>query len=455
MIKQEEFFEYLRTFFITLLCVVISVIITLFVIQHQIYEENAHAKVEDDSIDYYLINVMIDKNKYLETQSPSDYEINLKLGTLYEIKKDYKNAEIEYKKAIDKAPYNEYKPRYKLAFLYWVANRLDDAETVMDNINEEPDKTLIRYKADIYEKLGEKYYNSADYENAIDRYKKSLFYWKILENKKEIDYVQDSLASSYVYLAEAYVDNMRPQDAVSSLQWALSIVDAPILKYKLALLLMKDNPTLANKYFEEVFARAPELINYEAYYQFLSVMAAQANAVGDTAQAQLYRYKQKKVNEYFKVNILSINDIVLEDIEGRITQNNWFKKNDIYLEAKLKNVSKYNIDSLFMEIIFKDENKVIGDYFKQIIYKATPLKPYTYSPLVSIKISQPMDNSQNNNPKIITADIYVSKTEDSLKLHLATVDIKEKVKKKHPNKFFKWFGMLFEKITSKLPSFMF
>lgn len=454
MIKQKEFFEYVKTFFITLGVVFVVVIALLFVVQHQVYEEQAKNQVEEETIDYYLIGILIDKNKYLEKQSPLDYMINLKLGILYEIKKDFKNAEAEYRKAIYKESCDEFKPQYRLALMYLRLNRLEDAEDVIGNINEKPDKILIKYKAEVYSKLGDKYYNLGDYENAIDRYKKSLFYWKIVDNKKEIDYVQDSLASSYVYLADAYVSNMQPQDAVSSLKMALTIVDAPILKYKLALLSINDNPELANQYFEEVFQKAPELINYEAYYRFLSVMAEQANARGDIAQAQLYQFKQKKVNEFYKVNILSIDDIVLDSVEGGITPNNLFRKNNIYLHSVLKNVSKNNIDSLFMEIIFKDNNEVIGDYFEQVIDKQFPLKPGECSPLISIKISQKMENREKH-PKIVTAEIYVAKTENGLKLLLGTVDIKEKMKKKRPNMFLKNVKLFFDKITSKMPSFLF
>lgn len=453
---KKELQEYLKVFFITLLLVFISVVASLFFIQHQIYESSSHKQLDDDAVDYYLVGVLINKNIYLETQSPLDYRINLKLGTLYQIKKDYNNAEIEFKKAIDKAPYNEFKPKYRLALLYLAINKLEDAESVMDSINEEPDKVLIGYKADIYEKLGDKYYNSGDYESAIERYEKSLFYWKVIKDKKEIDYVQNSLASSYVYLAEAYVTNMQPQEAVSSLNMALTIVDAPILKYKLALLLMQDNPELANQYFEEVFEKAPELINYETYYKFLSIMAEDANASGDIVQAKRYQYKQKKINEYFKINILSIDDIALEDVEGRIVPNNWRRKYNIHLEAKLKNTSKDNIDSLFVKIVFKDKDKVIGDYLKQVIYKKSTFKPGTYSPIVSIRIFHPMDINDRR-PEVVTAEIYASKTEKSLKLLLGTVEIKEKVKvkKKHSNNFFKNFGLFFEKITSKMPAFLF
>ena len=454
MIKQQEFFEYLKTVSITILVIFVSIIALLFSIQHKIYADNMQEQAEDTTVDYNLIGVMIEKNKALEAQSPANYKINMKLGTLYEIKKDYKNSEIEYKKAIYNAPCNEFKPEYKLTLMYLHINKLEDAESVMDTLVDEPDKMLIKYKADIYEKLADRYYNSGDYEGAIDRYEKSLFYWKINGNKKEIKYVQNSLASSYVYLADEDVSAMQPQDAINSLKNVLTMFDAPILKYKLALLLMTNDPDEAYRYFEEVYKEAPELINYDTYCNFLSAMAIYANSTGDTAQAQLYQYKQKKIKEFFETNILSVDDIVLEDVEGRITLNNWFKRNNIYLEAKLKNVSKDTFDSLFIQIVFKDKEEIIGDYTEQIVDKKSLLLPGRYSPLISIRVSAPM-SLHDIHPKTITAEIYASKTVDSLKLHLTSVGIKEQIKPNRPNKFLMEFGIIFDKITSKLPSFLF
>lgn len=454
MNKLKDFFGYLKTFFLTVLFTFISVIILLIIIQHQVYTENLNAQLQDDKIDYYLIGVLIEKNKYLEKKYPENYKINLKLGILYEKEKDYTNSEIEYKKAIAKAPYDEFVPDYKLSLLYLTLNRFDVAEAIMDSLKEKPNKKLIEYKADIYEKLGDKYYNLGDYENAVEKYEKSLSYWKILKKKREIEYAKNSLASSYVYLADNYLNNMNTEDAVDSLKMAMSLVSSPLLKYKLALLLMKDNPDTAYQYFEEVFNTAPQIINYDEYYKFLSDLAENANTQGDIARTELYKYKMKKLKEYFKTNVLYTEDISLEDINGKITLNNWTKKKNIYLEMRIKNVSKYDFNSLYMEIIFKDNYEIIGSYSKQIVYRDSILKSGSYTPVISISISQP-PQKQDNIPHNITAEVYVSKTDKSYKLLLNTVEIKEEIKKKPTNKIIKWFGGIFKKITSKLPSFLF
>lgn len=430
----------------------IVLFIVLGIIRHQVYEEQTQAEeqMQDDKIDYYLVGVLIEKNKYLGEKNPKNYKINMKLGLLYQIEKDYKNSELEYKKAINKAPYMEFSPEYKLANLYIHRGRLDEAQDLMDGLEEMPDKYLIEYKADIYNKLGDAYYNRADYENAALKYQKSLFYYEVIKSK-QIQFVKNSLASSYVYLAEAKVNNMQIDEAISSLNTALTIIDAPIIKYKLALLLMKDNPNLAYTYFEEVFKETPEIINYEGYNKFLSNMAADAMAQGNVAQSELYQYKMKQLNSYFKSNILSIEDIKIDDIKGRFVPNKWTGKDDIYLEFKLKNVSKYDIKSLYLEVNFKDKDLTIENYSKQIVDKNSILKVGANSPTIAIKVSK-IVLKKDNQPNKITAEIYLSKTDQSCKLLLSTFEIKDKIKQKHTSGF---IIKNYKKFIKKFPAFLF
>lgn len=449
----ESLLEYLKTILITVIFVVIFVIASLVIVQYQVYENQANQKPEDEEIDYQLINVLIDKNKYLGQQYPNDYTIDMKLGTLYEINKQYKDSETEFQIAISKAPYFEYKPKYKLALLYLKENKLDKAQALMDNIPEQPDKKLIKYKADIFQKLGDKYYNIGDYEDAIDKYKKALVYWDIVKAKKEINDTNNSLASAYVYLADSYVARMRPDDAVSSLEMALSLIKAPIIEYKLGLLIEGKNPQLANQYFEDVFKTAPEIINYDDYYNLLSLLADDAMSQGDEAKADLYQYRMKKIKDFYKTNVLSITDLKFVDPNGLI-KNNWFGDSFVYLECRLKNISKQDFSSLFMQIVFKEGNEIVGDYTQQVVDSKSPLNAGSYTPIISINIKDKQPK-KDNQPRVITAEVYVSKSANSFKLLLDTVEIKEQSEQKQLSNIVKFWHRLIRKITSKLPSFMF
>lgn len=435
MSKQRAFFEYLRTFLLTLLAVFISVIIFLGIIQHQVYDEQQAKTAQEDTIDYYLVGLLIDKNKYLEEQDPDNYKINLKLALLYQIKGDFKNSESEYKIAISKAPFDEFGPEYKLALLYLMQNRLDDAEKLMNSIDERPNKKLIGYKGDIFSKLGDKYYDKADYEDAISKYRKSLSYYEIIKSKK-IKTVKNSMASTYVYLAEEKVKELQIDDAIELLEMAKSIVDAPIIKYKLALLLMQDNPDRASKYFEEVFKEEPSIINYEGYYKFLSSLAEQADKNGEFALAELYRHRIKKIEEYYQSNILYVEDLKIDCEKSRIKLNNWKKKYNISLNLRVKNVSGYAIKSLYLFVIFKDKNEIIDSYTNEIASDKYFLRKDAQGPLINIKASK-KQTIDDEYPKEVVASIYASKQMDGYKLHLQDIVIRENAKRKrHKVKLF-------------------
>lgn len=451
MIK-ESILDYLKTFFLTIFVTFLIILSIIGIIQYQVYHEKSQ-DAEDDFSDYYLVGVMIDKNKYLESKDPDNYLINLKLGTLYEIQKDYKNAESEYKTAITKEPYLEYKANYKLAALLINQNRLDDAQSVIDNIGEEPDETLIKYKAKIYAMLGDKYYDKSDYENAALKYQKALSYYNAI-NSREGKEVEGNIASAYVYLAEQKVKTMQIDDAINYLETANSIVNAPIIKYKLAILLSKSKPDTAFQYFEEVFDKAPELINQHDYKDFLLDMASNAIEDGNMGEAALYQYKAQKLDEYFKTNILSVDDIGVELAEGKIKLNKWTNKYEINLQIKIKNKSKIDMDSLYMYVTFKDKLKTLDEYSEQVINDKFKLYSGLESPIISVK-TKIKHEKEDKHPHIITADVYVSKTEKSCKLYITTIILKEKVQKNPFKELFKDFGLLFNKITSKLPAFLF
>lgn len=396
------------------------------IIQHQVYDEQQAKIAQDDTIDYYLIGLLIDKNEYLEEKDPKNYKINMKLALLHQIKGDYKNTEKEYKTAINKAPFNEFDPQYKLALMYTDQNRLDDAENLMNKIEERPNKKLIKYKGEVFAKIGDKYYDRADYENASSEYEKSLYYYQIIKSKK-IQAIKNNLASAYVYLAEVKVKQLQIDDAIELLEMAKAIVNAPIIKYKLALLVMDDNPDLASKYFEEVFKEEPSIINYKDYYKFLSELAATADSNGEYAVAELYRHKIKKVEEYYQGNILYVEDLKINCEKSKIKLNNWKKKYNISLNIRVKNVSGYAIKSLYLFVIFKDDDKIIDTYTNEIASDKYYLKKDEQGPLINIKASK-KQTEDDEYPKEIVASIYASKQLDGYKLHLQDIVIKEGAK---------------------------
>lgn len=460
MIKLTSILEYLKTIGFTLLAAFLLVCLSLVAIQYSVYHSYANppavAEDKDDpnTVNYYLIGVLIDKNKYLESQNPKNHKINLKLGMLYEIKMDYKSAIQEYKKSIAKAPYNDFVPTYKLACLYTKLDELDEAEDLAHNYQESPNKKNIAMKEDIYKKLGDKYYNLGDYETAADKYEKAMTYENVIKNKKETKYLKESLTASYVYLSEECLKALHQDDAVEYMEMANSILNEPILKYKLAILLMDTEPDRAYRLLDEVFAKEPSIINYNKYYNFLMGMAKDSDEAGNSAQSELYKYKIKKLKEYAQSNILSVNDLQIESALGKIRLNYWRTKYKISLEFQLRNTSNYNMDSLYLDVVFKDGKETIGDYYKQIITSNNILDAWTETPPIVIDMAKER-TGKDISPKKITVEVYAAKTEEAYKILLGTFEVEEQPRKKEMNRYVKKFLMIFQKFYSKLPAFMF
>lgn len=432
--------EYLRTIALSLLVAFILVIVLLVFAQHQVITEYQDIQKQENinAKNYAQISDNIAKYQGLIAEDPQNFKINLKLGELYESKKDYKNSEKEYKIAMKKAPFAEYRPTYELAILYINQNRLEEAQALFDVIEERPDKKLIKYKTDIYNKLGDKYYNKANYEQATYRYQKALFYATTIKSIQEKK-IKSGLASSYVYLADKLVDQHEIDQAINYLKQALSLYNAPIIKYKLAVLLTKDSPNLAYQYFDEVFRAAPEIINYDVYNAFLTSMVQEANDRGEYAQAELYEYKMKKLKEYSSINIISIEDLYLDYAKGLIALNKWHTKYDINFECQFKNISNNDINSLYLQVDFKTKDKILYVYKQQIFDENSILKAHTTSPPIIINTSIDRTNEYQM-PKDLIAQIYVSKSDSSYKILLKEIKINEKIKRRIE---FRLFGLKF------------
>jgi tetratricopeptide (TPR) repeat protein len=423
--NKKIIFEYLRTIFRTILLVFIIVIVFVIIIQHQVQTEQKKLvrQEQNDTIDHSLIGMQISKAQYLEKEDPDNYKINLKLGILYEVQKDYKNAEIEYQAAVLKVPFGEYKPQYRLALLYIYKNKLAEAQSLMDNLGEHPDKKLINYKAEVYRLLGDKYYDMGDYENAISKYRKSLFYYQVIKSHK-VNRVKGDLASSYLYFADVKVNEMQIDDAISYLQMAKALIDAPIIKYKLAVLLTTEKPDLAYQYFNEVFKEAPEIINYEDYYHLLSNLAQNAFDEGDDTLANLYEYKIKKLKEFANTNIIDVDALTLDNMKGSFFLNTFKTKYKIHFECIFNNHSKHDVDSLFLQIVFKTKERVIYIYSQQIFDENSIIAAESKSPTVDITASAKRLQDENN-PDEMTVQVYVSKIQSSYKILLAETKIKK------------------------------
>src|SRR5574344_1047994 len=99
MNNNEDFFEYFKTFLISIAIAFLVVIGLIFFAQIQAYQIVQSQDSPNIRVSKYLVKLIIDQNKYLAEQNPKDYKLNVKLGILYEYNEDMKNEETQYKTA--------------------------------------------------------------------------------------------------------------------------------------------------------------------------------------------------------------------------------------------------------------------------------------------------------------------------------------------------------------------
>ena len=233
-LQESDKWDYLKTFFTTLFIVVMFGIFNIFYMIHNIFNDNVKSRYNvDAAFESYLVDVLIDQNTELAKIYPKNYATNMRLGILYSYKRDYVNAEREFKNSVEKAVAYDYSPSYQLAKLYIKINRLQDAQDIMDKIGERPNKRLINFKGDIYYKLGEAYYNQGYFALSIMKYEKSMSYYQIT-NKKMLKEAQDAYVNSCIALGDGYVEVGKIDEAIMALEKAYELDPKNIsLNYKL------------------------------------------------------------------------------------------------------------------------------------------------------------------------------------------------------------------------------
>ncbi len=426
---NNNIIEYIRTFVLTVLfAFFVAAGLFAWLINNVNTEEQIRQDQQEEKIDIKLVDALIEKNKKMLDDYASDYRINLRLGLLYEVKNDYQNAEAQYKQSIEKAPYNQFKPVYELAKLYILIKRYEDAAKLMNDISEKPQKKLIEYKADVFLSLANKYFEAGKYNESLEYFRKAQQYYNLLKDKEILKYINNNIASCLVYIAQNDIRHYDIDTAISYLEDALKLVNAPIIKYHLALLYIYKNPNKAYRYFDEVFKQEPRIINYETYYSLLSALASEAEVDENTSLADLYRYKMEKIKKYYTGNILSVNDVKITDVKSRMIYNKFFRCYKAAFAFKIRNISIYDINTLYAEIVVRDEFKTVYKIKKELVNSEKPLESAKYTDL--FKENTDTIKYKKQPPSKLYVDIYVSKQPDNNKMLIDTIIIEKEKKER-------------------------
>lgn len=414
--------DYLRTFFTTLLIVVIFGILNIFYMIHSIFNVDVNTKKNnvDAVFESYLVDILIDKNIQFSKTYPKNYAVNMRLGILYSYKKDYIAAEREFKNSIEKAVSFDYSPNYQLAKLYVKMDRLQDAQDVMDKIGEKPNKKLIRFKGDIYTLLGDAYFNQGYYALSVIKYKKALSYYDVIKYKdKKI--VEDRFVNSCIALADKYVEVGKIDEAILSLEKAFELKPKMvILNYKLGLLYMDNDPYKAYELLSFVHKKSPQTMNYDVYFDLINRLADIEDVKNNPTEAELYRKKAMHYQHFVKNNLLYDKDLFIAvnkiDIHTDIAAQEYIMN----VQFTLQNNSSLDIENLSIKAVFKDGDKVIQTYTQKIFDETRIFAAGTVTPPIALSVSEAYGIGDKHGS--LSVDIYAYKyPKYQVKLHSETV----------------------------------
>ena len=310
--KKQIVFEYLRTvFFSCLLALILTTSLTLHarseMIQNIYAENESRQKMEREQA-----LELITKTDLLQGMSTKTYSMCMHIGELYEAAGDYKDAQIAYEYAVQKAKPGVYRPYYKLIYVLLEQEKFADVEAILSNIKDKTDKNLIKFKTRSYIVKGDKYYSIGKFLSAAKAYEQAEFYYNKFAKKDHVveDSIKNRIVNSYIKTADVMVKSGYNSDAVRFLKKAEKYSPKDFnVRYKLAIVLSDSDPEKSVEYLDELLEEFPQEIDYSIYGRALMKAANIADLDDRPTKAKYYRYKIHSIDLFVNRKVVYKNDI--------------------------------------------------------------------------------------------------------------------------------------------------
>ena len=420
--NKTAVFEYLRTILISLLiALVIASVATAFskvVAEHHI---KMLSKITNTTKDDEIIKALIAKFSNLSAQNPGDYVLNVKLGNLYELMLDEKNAEEQYKIAISKAAYGVYSPYFALANLYLKQNKYKEALSIVKKLKNTDHKPLLIAKGDFYMNLGDLLWKENNYEKSVKQYRIAYFYYKKVDSEKK-DSAIVGILDCYNKIADEDFKKHKIDASIESLETALLYKETSIVYYKLAVLYKDVNPLIANSYMEKTYKMDPGLINFDIYEEILIKLMRYYYLQSQDIKTELYHNKLKAIRNFEKRYYITADDVKINIKKLQLKNNLLHSKQTVKVKFNIDNTSKSDFNTLFLTVSLKYDHKSKEIYSTKLYSKKNPLKSRTTSPEYSFKYTY-SDKDEIFSAKDIELEFYVSKKDNMRKVPVKSVKI--------------------------------
>lgn len=329
---------------------------------------------EREKMDEKIAKQLVAQSDLQESLSTKKYSICMQVGNLYETAKDYPNAQIAYELAVSRAKPGIYTHYTKLAGVLIAQEKFEEAEKIIKSVRDEKNVNLIKFKTRSYITMGDKYYSIGKFLSAAKSYEMAQFYYSRFskKDKKITKSIQDRIVNAYIETAGVMVKNGYNSEAVRFLKKAEKYEPENYnIKYKLAIVYADLDPIKSVEYFEILFDKMPQNIDYSTYSKALIKAANIEDLQGNITQAKYYRYK------IHSLDLLISNKVVYKnDIEVYLES---FKIRKFLFKYRLKgvfvfkNVSSSDIFRMSADFVLKNGDKARESFTISVVNKDKPL----------------------------------------------------------------------------------
>ncbi len=420
--NNSELAEYAKTVAISLIvALIIAAVATGFSNVIAEHHYRLASKIQNKEQDNQMLGFLISKYEQELQKDPSNYVLNVRLGELYELLFSYEQSEKNYQMAITKAPYGVYSPYIGLARLYIKMDKLDNAQITIKKLKNIDHKPLLVAKGNFYMELGDAFWKKGSYFGALKQYKMALFFYKKVDSEKS-EIAISAILDCYSRLASQHYVTNKVNLAIQDIETALIYKETPVLNYKLALLYQDVDVFKSVEYLEKTYSVDPGLINYDLYEQILIKAIKRAQALNLYTEARLYYQKYKMIKQFRKRYIFTDKDYGIEIVSHKLKTNIFGNKKTIFVKFKIKNKTKENLNTLFVVVEAKYNDKTEVAFNKVLFSKKNPLKPLASSETLSFELKFD-DEKDIVNTKNIIFDFNVSKKQNMRKFTIFSFEM--------------------------------
>ena len=371
---KEVAMEYFRTIaFSILFSVIVTIVLTFNARAEMIKNIYADTNVKQ-RIDMQVAQQIIAQSNLLIDLSNKTYAMCMHIGELYETAEDYRNAQTAYEFATLKAKKGVYKPYLRLVTVLVAQENFDYAESLLENLKDHTNKSLIKIKTRSYIIMGDKYYSIGKFLSAAKSYEQAEYYYnKFTKRDKVIDQaIEERIVNSYIQAADIMVKSGLNSEAVRFLKKAEKYEpDNYVIKYKLAIILSDSDPEKSVDYFEPLLEKMPQDIDYEVYNTALMKSANIADLDNRPTVAKRYRYKIHTIDMFIKRKVVYKNDI--ETTMQAFSSNKILFKYPLKATYSFKNVSNSDIINLHGDFVLCRNGEPVETITEVVADKDKPM----------------------------------------------------------------------------------